>query len=724
MKNRYRGRRASNGGLRALQCFALLFSALPAAVLAAGIVPDGGTATSVSTAANGRQTVNIAPAFSGVSQNTYNSFNVSAAGATLNNTGINARTIVNQVTSTNPSLIEGQISVSGPNANVVLANPNGITVNGGSFQNIGHVALTTGQVSFNDLQIAPGVVQRNVVLNTTSGTIVVGPQGLSGALVGLDLIAKNIAVNGPLTNSFTSPTAYVRLVGGTEQATLNTGLSPTDNANDWLTVQAPATPATANSVAVDITAAGSVTSGRVVLIVTDRGPGVASAGPLNATLGDFTLTSNGSVQISNTTVSVAQNANLQVQDAITLTDTQFNVSNGTATLAASLPVTLTGSGLIASGGISVTGGGITLQPDSNQTGSTIASANSGVVLTSTGDITNIGSLVQGQTRIANDSASLGAVTLNAAGDVLNQSKPSTGLGILFGVNDDVSVTAGGNVINEDARILSNQNVAIAAAGDVNNIVDHSTGVNNGAESSYSNRGWSFLFFTHRNDGFSIDYGELSDPQKLSYITAAGGDVTIHGNNVSNVGGSILADAGNTADTGNISITANHSLLTQAVFTGQVNYNQSCFIFCHSSASSTVQAFGGVIEANTNIDLKAGTQITNTGGMVLALGTLTLDAPKTLAQGVLGYSAINRDNDLKAWFGNAWGTIYASDTGGIFSGGSGQVELTGEGVIDGGAFSAPGGVNAAGGIVTISKPYTQPVTVGAHNHIGLVSWLGL
>ncbi|MGN3967506.1 filamentous hemagglutinin, partial [Burkholderia gladioli] len=71
---------------------------------AAGIVPDGGTATSAATSAIGHQTVNIAPAFGGVSNNTYSSFNVSRAGADLNNVGINARTIVNQVTSTNPSV--------------------------------------------------------------------------------------------------------------------------------------------------------------------------------------------------------------------------------------------------------------------------------------------------------------------------------------------------------------------------------------------------------------------------------------------------------------------------------------------------------------------------------------------------------------------------------------------------------------------------------------------
>jgi hypothetical protein len=58
--------------------------ALPFIAKAAGIVVDGSTATTVLTVANGGQTVNIAPAVSGVSQNTYSSFNVSTADATLN----------------------------------------------------------------------------------------------------------------------------------------------------------------------------------------------------------------------------------------------------------------------------------------------------------------------------------------------------------------------------------------------------------------------------------------------------------------------------------------------------------------------------------------------------------------------------------------------------------------------------------------------------------------
>nr|WP_232429194.1 filamentous hemagglutinin N-terminal domain-containing protein [Burkholderia ubonensis] len=691
---------------------------LPRCALAAGIVPDGGTATSVSLAPDGRQLVNLAPAVAGVSSNTYSSFNVTAAGATLNNTGINARTIVNQVTSTNPSLIQGEIAVAGPRANVVLANPNGITVNGGSFVNTGHVALSTGNVSFNDVQIAPGVIQRNVVLDTATGAIVVGPGGLESALIGLDLIAKTIRIDGPVHNTYTSPTAGVRLLAGTSQVTLDTGLSPTDDKHEWLTRSATMNPDTASSYAIDITAAGSLTSGRVQLIVTDRGPGVRSAGPLNASLGDFLLASNGNVELSNTKIDVAQDFSMTAQGGIVLTDTQVKVNAGKAILATDGALTFAGSSLLASGSVKLSGAGIALNPDGAMVGSTVASSQSGVVLKSTADIVNVGSLVQGQAAIDADTDSAGAVTLNAAGRILNQSLPQSRLGILFGVQGDVSLTAGGDVVNRNARILSNRNVSVIAGGDLNNVVDHDSGVQNGAVVGFSERGGRFLIFRHRSDGFTVDYGSLADASKLAYITADAGNVTVRAANVTNIGGSILSNGGA------IDIAARDNLLTQAVFTGQASFRRSCFVFCSSSASSNVQAFGGVIEANTDITLKAGKQITNTGGTVLALGNLTLDAPKTLAQGVPGYTAINRDHDLKAWFGNRWAAIYAADTGGIFTGGSGKVRLTGEADIEGGAFNAPGGIAAAGGVVTIRAPRREPLTIGNGNHLGLVSWFGL
>jgi hypothetical protein len=50
----------------------------------------------------------------------------------------------------NSSLIQGAVYVLASRTNVILANPNGITVDGGSFVKAGHGVLSTGQMSFDD----------------------------------------------------------------------------------------------------------------------------------------------------------------------------------------------------------------------------------------------------------------------------------------------------------------------------------------------------------------------------------------------------------------------------------------------------------------------------------------------------------------------------------------------------------------------------------------------
>jgi len=709
--------------LRGLACLVGLGKVLIGCVAAqaAGIVPDGATATTVSVNSAGRTTVNLAPAQFGVSQNTYSSFNVGSAGATLNNNGINARTIVNQVTSTNPSLISGDITVSGPRANVVLANPNGITVDGGSFVNTGHVALSTGAVSFDDITGASGVTQRNVILTTTGGTITVGPGGLAGALISLELIAKNIEIQGPVDNSFTQSNNGVRIVAGSSTATINTLFSPGDNSDDWISY-APGQ-ASSNAVAIDVSSAGSLTAGRIQLIVTDQGAGVHDAGPMNASGGDFSLNANGNVQMIGTTVTAAQNISLSTTGALLFQSSQLNANNASASLAAGGAITFAGSSLIAATGIVSNSAGLTLET-LGATGSTIASVNSGVVLISSADIDNISSLVQGATRIAGNSQSLGAVTLNAQGNILNQSSLGNNLGILFGQADDVSLTAGGDITNHNARILSNNQVLINAQGDLNNIIDDQTGANNGQLVSTAGQVWRFLVFSRHDDSYSVDYGSLPDPDQLAYITAgtgtgttaSNGSVVINARNVNNLGGVIQST------NGDVDITAQQALINQAYFTGQMSYTQSCFIFCSAHAASDIQTFGGQIQAGNDVHLVAGTVAENIGGNVLAIGNLTVTAPLTIAQGVLDYTAYNRDQGMKAFFGNDWAAIYANDTGGLFQAGGG-VTLIGDGQIDGGEFVAgTGGVNASGHIVTTQAPFHAPVTIG--NHLGLVSWLGL
>ncbi|WP_230958818.1 filamentous hemagglutinin N-terminal domain-containing protein [Burkholderia stagnalis] len=664
----------------------LAWTSLAGTSYAEGIVGDGGTATTISTGPNGRQTVNIAPATGGVSNNTYSSFNVSNAGADLNNVGINARTIVNQVTSTNPSLIQGNINVLGPRANVILANPNGITVDGGSFTNTGHVVLSTGQVSFSDVALAPGVMQRNVVLTTDRGAITIGPGGLSGTLVNLDLIAKQLNINGPVTNDFTSSTSGIRAIVGASTATYDSSFSPSDNGHDWL-ISTSSANATNNAVAVDITAAGGLTAGRVQLIVTDKGAGVHSLGKVYANAGDVVVATNGDITIADGSVKAEHDVSVTTSGVVSLQGVQLTAANNAT----------------------VQAGSIALSDDAS--GASTLSAGNTVNLTSTGAITNTGSLIQAGTTASDGTATGGDVMLNAGGDLTNRSS-ATNLGIIFAANGKTKLTAGGNIINDNARILSNDAVNLTAAGDVQNMIDHTGGTNGGQPTAYSDRGGSFLFFTHTTSGFNVDYGTVTSPDQLAYIAAVHGPVTISSRNFTNSGGIVQSNDGD------VNITAQNAFTNAAVFTGHASYTRSCWIFCHADASSNVTPYGGTIQAGGNIGIKAGTIARNIGGNVFATGNIKVDAPVTYAQGVTGYSAINQHRGFKAFFGSTWAQIIAMDIGGGFTA-NGSVTLTGDGVIDGGNISGGKGVTAAGGITTVRAPSRTPVQID--QHLGLTTW---
>ena len=105
----------------------------------------------------------MAPNGAGVSHNRFTQYNVGTARVVLNNSGQanptqvagyvqgnpflgngNARTILNEVTAANPSRLLGMTEVAGNRANVILANPAGITCNGCGFINAPRVTLTTG----------------------------------------------------------------------------------------------------------------------------------------------------------------------------------------------------------------------------------------------------------------------------------------------------------------------------------------------------------------------------------------------------------------------------------------------------------------------------------------------------------------------------------------------------------------------------------------------------
>jgi filamentous hemagglutinin family protein len=202
--------------LRRVMALSLLCSVAPAF---AQVVPDRGTATTVARASSGRFTVGIAPAnSSGISHNTYTAFSAPKAGVGLNNRGIDATTIVNEVTSSRRSLINGPVEVLGSRAHVILANPNGITVDGGRFINTGGVALSDGPIRY---EPAGRIGRVNTILSTGRSDITVKGAGLSGTMTTLQLVAGRLKVDGPVANRSVSPGADISLVAGHSEVTLD-----------------------------------------------------------------------------------------------------------------------------------------------------------------------------------------------------------------------------------------------------------------------------------------------------------------------------------------------------------------------------------------------------------------------------------------------------------------------------------------------------------------------
>jgi filamentous hemagglutinin family protein len=273
---------------------------------AAQVVPAGTTATTAVTAASGKVTVSIAPVVrDGISHNTYLRFNVPVAGVDLNNSGIGARTIVTQVTGADPSRIQGPLAVTGPPAHVILANPNGVTVDGGSFVNTSRVVISTGVVSFVDRNPTPLTTQRNVVLTTSQGQIRIEGAGLASAMYQLELIAKSIRVDADIRSTSVAPNPEVRLTAGASRAEFDSSVSTVNTLSPWssITANGGSSPGT---VLADITALGNISAGTIRIAITDAGAGVRHAGRIAASAGDFTIAAEGKVEFLGGRVVAAQ----------------------------------------------------------------------------------------------------------------------------------------------------------------------------------------------------------------------------------------------------------------------------------------------------------------------------------------------------------------------------------------------------------------------------------
>ena len=273
--------------------------------LANPVVPDQGKlGPKIEEARNGMTVVNInTPNDKGLSHNQYNAFNVDEKGLILNNAnrpvntelagyimgnpnlvGPTANTILNEVTGTSSTSMNGALEVAGNKAHVIIANPNGISVNNGTFINANNATLTTGNPIINNGSVTGYKVQQ--------GVITVGEKGLNASKTArTDMLAEAVKLNGKVWAQDT------QVVTGKNAISVDSSGKVTNASKTGESSQ----------VGLDVAAIGGMYANSMYLVGTNDGFGVNNQGVLSAQ-NKLTIDSTGKLQ--NTGTIAATDANI------------------------------------------------------------------------------------------------------------------------------------------------------------------------------------------------------------------------------------------------------------------------------------------------------------------------------------------------------------------------------------------------------------------------------
>lgn len=274
----------------------------------AALTPDG-PKTQVNNAGAVPVITIATPNAAGVSHNTYKDFSVGTAGAVLNNStaagksqlagqlnananlrGKAADLIINEVTGTARSSLQGKIETFGKKANVLIANPNGITCDGCGFINTPSATLTTGKPVL-DKQ---GALE---ALEVKKGSITIGGKGLDGSATDyVDILSRATELNGKINAK------NLTLTQGSNRVDFKTG-----------TIKPIAGEGAKPQLAIDTKALGGMYAARIRLVATEDGVG-ANVANLTSTQQDITLDSKGKIQLGNTSAKTDINVHARQTD--------------------------------------------------------------------------------------------------------------------------------------------------------------------------------------------------------------------------------------------------------------------------------------------------------------------------------------------------------------------------------------------------------------------------
>ena len=273
---------------------------------------------------NGLPQVNIqTPSAGGVSRNQYSQFDVAEKGAVLNNARKAAQTqmagwvqgnpnlargeakvILNEVNSANPSRLKGYVEVAGKKADVVIANPSGIQCDGCGVINAGRTTLTTGKAEVENGELKGYRVK--------GGKVTVGQKGMDNSQSDYtDIIAEKAEIKGGVwSKKGIKVTTGKNNVDRTNDSVVYVGDKNTDN-----TDRTSETQGENQSYSVDVSQLGGMYAEKIHLVDNGQGLGVRNAGHIGASAGSVKIDSQGKI-VNEGFIGGSENAELNAKKNI------------------------------------------------------------------------------------------------------------------------------------------------------------------------------------------------------------------------------------------------------------------------------------------------------------------------------------------------------------------------------------------------------------------------
>ena len=382
---------------------------------------------------NGIPQVNIqAPSQAGVSRNQYSQFDVAEKGAVLNNARKasqtqmagwvqgnpnlargEAKVILNEVNSANPSRLKGYVEVAGKKADVVIANPSGIQCDGCGVINAGRATFTTGKAEVENGELKGYRVQ--------GGKVSVGQKGMDTSKADYtDIIADKAEIKGGVWGNKVKVTTGKNKVDRTNDSVVYVGdknTNETDRTSESQNDQAQA-------YSVDVGQLGGMYAEKIHLVDNGQGLGVRNAGHIGAAAGEVKIDSQGKV-INSGTISSTQQAEINAKKSIENTG-KIETKQGNVSLRSQANVAQHGSIVSRQGGISVQA-----KDNLTQTGETVVKGNVAYqaknIKASKGALIAAGvtaqETIQGETRSLDSQSAQGAsITLSAENSVSSKAQ--------------------------------------------------------------------------------------------------------------------------------------------------------------------------------------------------------------------------------------------------------------------------------------------------------------